>query len=230
MLNRSTEDYLKTICRLQEDGGRASTTSLARHLGLAGASVTDMLKRLSAEGLVHYEPYRGVELTPEGRRLALRTLRRHRLWEMFLVRYLGFSWDQIHDEAEHLEHATSDLLEKRLDLALGSPTVDPHGDPIPSANGMLRQTKQVTLADSAPGSAVVVTRVRDSSTEILKYVTLLGIVLNRRILVKEVVSFDGSLRVQIGARERFVSEKLARSIFVQPAAMSRHTVGRKVRA
>jgi Mn-dependent DtxR family transcriptional regulator len=92
MLNRSTEDYLKAICRLQEDGGRASTTSLARHLGLAGASVTDMLKRLSAEGLVHYEPYRGVELTPEGRRLALRTLRRHRLWEMFLVRYLGFSW------------------------------------------------------------------------------------------------------------------------------------------
>jgi hypothetical protein len=95
---------------------------------------------------------------------------------------------------------------------------------------MLRQTKQVTLADSAPGSAVVVTRVRDSSTEILKYVTLLGIVLNRRILVKEVVSFDGSLRVQIGARERFVSEKLARNIFVQPAAMGRHAAGKRVRA
>jgi DtxR family Mn-dependent transcriptional regulator len=229
MLNRSAEDYLKAICRLEEDSGRASTSSLARHLGLAGASITDMLKRLSAEGLVEYEPYRGVALSPEGRRVALRTLRRHRLWEMFLVRYLGFSWDQIHDEAERLEHATSDLLEQRLDLALGSPTVDPHGDPIPSADGVLEQSRQVTLADTPPGSAVVVMRVRDADTHVLKYVTHLGIGLKKRIVVKEVVEFDGSLRVRINAQERFISEKLARSIVVRPAGSVRQRRRRKVR-
>jgi DtxR family transcriptional regulator, Mn-dependent transcriptional regulator len=228
MRNRSTEDYLKAICRLEEEVGRASTTSLARHLGLAGASITAMLKRLSADGLVEYEPYRGVALSREGRRVALRTLRRHRLWEMYLVRHLGFSWDQIHAEAERLEHATSDLLEKRLDQALGSPTVDPHGDPIPSERGVLRQTRQVTLADSPPGSTVLVLRVRDAETELLKYMTHLGIGLSTRILVKEVMGFDGSLRVRIESQEHFLSQKLARSIIVCPARPTRQRKERKV--
>jgi DtxR family Mn-dependent transcriptional regulator len=229
MGNRSTEDYLKAICRLEEEDGRASTTSLARHLGLAGASITAMLKRLSADGLVEYEPYRGVALSPEGRRVALRTLRRHRLWEMYLVRHLGFSWDQIHAEAERLEHATSDLLEKRLDRVLGSPTVDPHGDPIPSERGVLPRTRQVTLADTPAGSAVLVVRVRNAEPEILKYMTQLGIGLNSKILVKEVMAFDGSVRVRIDARDCFLSPKLARSIVVCPAGVARTERERKGR-
>jgi DtxR family Mn-dependent transcriptional regulator len=229
MRNRTTEDYLKAICRLEEEGGRVSTTSLARHLGVAGASITAMLKRLSADGLVEYKPYRGVALSREGRRVALRTLRRHRLWEMYLVRYLGFSWDQIHAEAERLEHATSDLLEKRLDLALGFPRVDPHGDPIPSERGVLRRTRQVTLADTPAGATVLVVRVRNEETEVLKYMTHLGIGLNTKILVREIMGFDGSLRVRIDSRERFLSQKLARSIVVCPSGVMRAEKERKVR-
>jgi DtxR family Mn-dependent transcriptional regulator len=227
MRNSSTEDYLKAICHLQEEGGRASTTLLARRLQLSGASVTDMLKRLASEGLVQYAPYRGVILTRAGLKVALRTLRRHRLWEMFLVRHLGFSWDQIHEEAERLEHVTSDLLEERLDAALGFPTTDPHGDPIPSADGTLRKSKQMSLAEAIEGSTVVVRRVRDSDREVLRYVTALGIRLKTKLAVKEVIRFDRSVRVRIGSQDRFLSEKLARSIFVEP--VGRTAIERRTR-
>jgi DtxR family Mn-dependent transcriptional regulator len=173
-----------------------------------------MLKKLSRRGLVRYERYRGVELTVPGRKLAIKIMRRHRLWEMFLVKFLGFSWDQIHEEAERLEHVTSDLLEQQLDRALGHPNVDPHGDPIPTVDGVLRDPKLIKLAESRPGSIVLVTRVRDGDPEILRYMALLGIGLGKKIRVKEAIDFDGSLRVQIGAKEQFISAKLAESIYV----------------
>jgi DtxR family Mn-dependent transcriptional regulator len=216
MRNSSTEDYLKAICHLQEEGGRAGTSLLARRLRLSGASVTDMLKRLAVEGLVEYAPYRGVVLTRAGRRVAMRTLRRHRLWEMFLVRHLGFSWDQIHDEAERLEHVTSTLLEQRLDEALGFPVADPHGDPIPSPDGTLRVSKQMSLAEAPECSTVVVRRVRDADRDVLRYVTALGIRLKTKMAVKEKVRFDQSVRVRIGSTDRYLSAKLARSIYVEP--------------
>lgn len=213
--NRSTEDYLKTICLLQHDKTRVSTSALALHLQVADPSITDMLKKLSRRGLVRYERYRGVELTHAGKRLALKIVRRHRLWEMFLVQFLGFSWDQIHQEAECLEHATSDLLEQKLDEALGFPAVDPHGDPIPKADGTVRDSTPTPLGESQPGSVVVVSRVSDADPQILKYMTDLGIRLRKKIRVWETIPFDGSLRVQIGTRERFLSAKLAQHIFVE---------------
>ena len=176
---RTTEDYLKAICMLEQRAERVSTSALAARLRLADASITDMLKKLSGKGLVRYERYRGVELTQAGRKVALKIMRRHRLWEMFLVKFLGFSWDQIHEEAERLEHVTSDLLEQRIDRVLGHPHVDPHGDPIPSADGVVKDHTLTTLAEASPGSVVVVTRVRDGSPEILRYMALLGIDLQK---------------------------------------------------
>ncbi len=213
---RTTEDYLKAICMLEQRAERVSTSALAARLRLADASITDMLKKLSGKGLVRYERYRGVELTQAGRKVALKIMRRHRLWEMFLVKFLGFSWDQIHEEAERLEHVTSDLLEQRIDRVLGHPHVDPHGDPIPSADGVVKDHTLTTLAEASPGSVVVVTRVRDGSPEILRYMALLGIDLQKTLRVNEAIDFDGSLRIQMGSREQFISAKLAESIYVEP--------------
>jgi DtxR family Mn-dependent transcriptional regulator len=217
MRTRGIEDTLKAICSLEEEKGRAGTTALARRLGVSGASITEMLKRLSAGGLVTYEPYRGVALTPQGRRLALRMLRRHRLWEMFLARHLGLGWDEIHDEAERLEHATSDLLERKLDRVLGYPRVDPHGDPIPSAAGSLRRSSLTTLADAEAGAALVITRVRGGDGAFYRQMSRMGIGLNRRVLLRGMAGPDGSLRVVVGRREHALSASDARRICVAPA-------------
>jgi DtxR family Mn-dependent transcriptional regulator len=144
----------------------------------------------------------------------MKTVRRHRLWEMFLVKFLAYSWDEIHDEAELLEHITSEELEQRLDKALGYPKVDPHGDPIPSQGGKLTETPSRSLDAVQEGKTVIVQRVNDSNPEILRYASRLGIALNQKIKVKERVSFDGSLRVRVGGQERFISSKLAQNVFV----------------
>lgn len=217
MRNRSTEDYLKSIFALEGSGDRVTTSALAAHLRVADASITGMMKKLSKDGLVRYERYRGTRLTPSGRRAALRIVRRHRLWEMFLVEMLGYSWDRIHDEADRLEHVTSEELERKLDAALGYPSLDPHGDPIPSKDGTVKGTRDKRLSDSAPGSVVVVSRVSDQDPEVLKYAAAVGIGLRRRIRIKEAVAFDGSLRVQVGSREQFISAKLAHCIYVTRA-------------
>lgn len=217
MTDRGTEDYLKTMYMLEQRGERASTSALAAHLQVADASITDMLKKLSRKGLVDYRRYRGADLTPAGRRVALRIVRRHRLWEMFLVKFLDYSWDAIHAEAERLEHVTSDALERKLDMALGFPTRDPHGDPIPTVDGECPSPNLVALSAAAPGAVVVVSRVSDADPEVLKYASSLGIVLRTKLHVKETVPFDGSLRVLVGKKERFISAKLANHIFVESA-------------
>jgi len=156
-----------------------------------------------------------VSLTPNGRRLAVKILRRHRLWEMFLLRFLEYSWDEIHAEAERLEHVTSDALEQRLDRALGFPASDPHGDPIPTADGKLRRPQEGRLSDAAPGRVVTVARISDADPEVLKRAATLGIGLQRKIRIKEQVVADGSLRVRVGGKERVLGAKLAQSIFVE---------------
>lgn len=210
----SAEDYLKHILKLQEGAGRVSTSALAASLALADASVTAMLKKLAARGLVRYRPYQGVTLTEKGRALALRTLRRHRLWELFLVRHLGFSWDRIHEEAERLEHATSDALEAALDRALGSPRSDPHGDPIPSHDGEVDGTAGAALAALPPGAVGRIRRVADIDPELLRHADRLGMVPEASLEVRERLDFDGSLRVRVAGRERFLSAEVARHIFV----------------
>jgi DtxR family Mn-dependent transcriptional regulator len=154
-------------------------------------------------------------LTAEGRRKALRILRRHRLWEQFLVQVLKYPWHEIHEEAERLEHITSEKLERRLDEALGYPRKDPHGHAIPTTEGDIERSRSVPLARVEPGETVTVVRVNDANADILQYASKLGIGLNKRIKVKERIDFDGSLRVEISRKDRFVSAKLAENIFVE---------------
>lgn len=215
MANQSTEDYIKSIYKLQQKRKRVTTSVLAKFLNIGDGSVTDMLKRLSTKKLIQYKPYRGVLLTESGRRLALQMVRRHRLWEMFLVEFLGYSWDEIHDEAERLEHVTSDELERRLDRLLGQPKVDPHGDPIPNVHGKLDGTTYTALSECERGANLRIIRVSDEDPALLQHAASLGLALNKRIMIKKKMGFDGSLVVKVGAKEKFISRLVANSIFVE---------------
>lgn len=215
MPSEQVENYLKNIYKLQESEGKVTTSLLSEKLQISPPSVSEMIKRLAEEGSLKYTPYRGVELTEQGRRKALRIIRRHRLWELFLVEVLKYNWDEIDEEAERLEHITSEKLEQRLDAALGYPTKDPHGDAIPTPDGKVRVVHRQTLAQTKPGKFVTVSRVSDEDPDILKYASKLGIALRKKIKVKEKIKFDGSLRVEIGRKERFISSKLAQNIFVE---------------
>ena len=215
MPTQNIEDYLKHIYKLQATAKKVTTSSLAGKLAIAPASVTDMVKKLSEQGLLRHTPYHGVELTEKGRKHALRIVRRHRLWEVLLVELLGFPWDEIDKEAERLEHSTSEELERKIDEVLGYPKTDPHGDPIPTVDGELRETPYVSLADIEPGQSCRIKRVSDASPEVLKYATKLGLSLKKKIVLKERVEFDGSLLVGVGSRECYVSPKLAHNIFVE---------------
>jgi DtxR family transcriptional regulator, Mn-dependent transcriptional regulator len=215
MQTQSKEDYIKSIFILQKENESVATSILAKHLGIGDGSVTGMMKKLSEKQLINYEPYQGVTLTPSGRRLALKMIRRHRLWEMFLVKFLGYTWDEIHNEAEALEHVMSDDLEERIDKVLGFPKVDPHGDPIPTSTGELTEITYKNLSDCDEGDVGIVVRVKDESQEVLKYMTKLGLSLNKKIVVTQKIQFDGSVIVEIDGREVALSEKLAKSIFVQ---------------
>lgn len=215
MASENVEDYLKSIYKLQEGGGRVSTSSLSEWLGVSAPSVTEMIKKLADEGILTYAPYKGVELTAEGRKRALKILRRHRLWELFLVEVLNYPWHEIHDEADRLEHFTSEKLERRLDEALGFPRKDPHGDVIPTIDGSIESVEYRSLSEVESGKTVTVARVNDASSQVLQYASRLGIGLKKKIKVKEHIEFDGSLRVEIGRKEQFVSAKLAENIFVE---------------
>jgi DtxR family Mn-dependent transcriptional regulator len=215
MASSSTEDYIKGIYILSEKGNAVATTDLARHLKIGNGSVTDMLKKLSAMKLIDYEPYRGVSLTGTGRRLALRVVRRHRLWEMFLARSLGYRWEEVHGEAEKLEHVTSDDLEQRLDRFLGYPKTDPHGHPIPNARGGIEGRAGRALAEFNPGDSVRVVCVSDSDSDLLQHAAQIGLKLDTKVTVKRKMAFDGSMVLKVGAREQFVSSTFAENVFVQ---------------
>ena len=215
MANVSTEDYLKAIYKLEAKSEKATTSALALELDVADSSITDMVKKLSEKGWLRYEKYQGVELTAKGKRLALNILRRHRLWEMFLVEHLGYSWDEVHDEAERLEHVTSENLEHRLDEALGFPAIDPHGDPIPSKDGVVAGHDDVSLAQSDVGDVVRVARVSDESSELLLHASKIGLVLDSKLTIKEKKSFDGSMVVKVGTKSQMITREVAEAIFVQ---------------
>jgi len=216
-LSRSTEDYIKAIYRLEQERSPVATSALARLLRVGDGSVSSMIKKLSRERLVRHEPYRGVSLTPAGYRLALDMVRRHRLWEMFLVRYLGYEWDAIHDEAERLEHATSDELLRRLDALLGHPAADPHGDPIPDRHGALRGVSRENLSACSAGQTVRIVRISDGNRDLLTHAREEGLLLRRILTVRKKLPVDGSILVKMGRREIFLSKIVADAIFVEPA-------------
>ncbi|NML64620.1 metal-dependent transcriptional regulator [Hymenobacter sp. RP-2-7] len=210
------ENYLKAIYKLAEaePGQDVSTNRIAAALATRAASVTDMLRRLAEKGLLAYEKYRGVQLTAEGRRLALLTVRKHRLWEVFLVQQLGFSWDEVHEVAEELEHVQSPLLLQRLDAFLGFPAFDPHGDPIPAADGAVRRPAHRLLADLAEGERGTLVAVRDTSAPFLQHLDKLGLPLGSAVRVLGRVAFDNSLELCLdNGRTLAVSAEVSRNLF-----------------
>lgn len=217
MPSHTEENYLKAIYKLAEaePGQDVSTNRIAAALTTRAASVTDMLRRLADKELLRYEKYRGVQLTAEGRRLALLTVRKHRLWEVFLVQQLGFNWDEVHEVAEELEHVQSPLLMQRLDEFLDYPTFDPHGDPIPAADGAVRRPTHRLLADLEVGDRGTLAAVKDTSAPFLQYLDKVGLALGVQLKVLDKVSFDNSLELRVN-RERtvLISAEVGRNLFV----------------
>jgi DtxR family Mn-dependent transcriptional regulator len=212
----STEDYLKSIFSLQKTDKRVTTSSIAVHLQIAPASVTDMVKKLSEQGFLQHAPYRGVELTEKGRVSALRVLRKHRLWEMFLFQVLHFSWDEIHEEAEEYEHIMSDRMEDNIDTVLGHPSFDPHGEPIPGRDGSMNEIADSPLSSVPEGTRATVSRISNFDSELLQHAASLGIGLHETIIVNKVMKFDGSYLIDIQGKEVSISARMADSISVIP--------------
>ncbi len=218
MLNYSTseENYIKAIYHLQQQDGRVTTNELAAELKAKPASITDMMKKLKAKKLLYYEPYQGFSLSNEGKKVALGIIRRHRLWEYFLAEKLKFTWDEVHEVAEHLEHVSSKKLIDKLDEFLGFPRVDPHGDPIPDQDGKIENSRQVCLLDLPFNKTAVVSHVSDQSSEILELLKHKNIGMGTKLEVKKKFSFDNSLEVKTGKLPVFtISEQLAQNLFVK---------------
>ncbi|HET7023994.1 MAG TPA: metal-dependent transcriptional regulator [Gemmatimonadales bacterium] len=220
-LTRSVEDYLKAIYRLTLPGGSASTTALATHLGLTAASVTGMIKRLAGQGYLRHEPYRGVSLTPHGRRAALRTLRNHRILEAYLVGFLGFDWDDVHVEAERLEHAVSPELIERMARALGNPSVDPHGDPIPGPDGSVVEVEYTPLPDVPIGAMAEVRRVDSTDAERLRYLAAMGLKPGATVIVTARQPFDGPLTVRTPGGVQVLGHDVGALVYCLPPAGAR---------
>jgi DtxR family Mn-dependent transcriptional regulator len=214
-LTASVQDYAKAIFTLESRHGAASTTELAALLEVRPASVSGMLRKLSALGLVEHERYRGVRLTDHGRRVALEVIRHHRLVELFLVESLGMTWDEVHAEAEVLEHALSEELEELIAAKLGNPTVDPHGDPIPTRDLELAETPGLALAELEPGDRATFVRVSDSDPGMLRFLGERGIVPGARLELVERQPFDGPLFVRVGDEVHVLGTTLAGAMRVQ---------------
>ncbi len=225
-LTAPVEDYLKAIYELETRQGNAATSEVADALEVAPASVTGMVRRLAAQGYLDHVPYHGVQLTDAGRRAALKTIRRHRVLESYLSGVLGYPWDRVHDEAEQLEHAASDELIERMAAALGHPTVDPHGAPIPTADGTVDEPMRRTLADLPIGERARMVLVSDRDPSLLRYLAEIGLQPGIDVTVLARAPFDGPLTLRIGATESMVGPRLAEQVLVAAAptsAVSRDT-------
>lgn len=216
VLTAPVEDYLKAIYELERTGKAAETNAIAALLNIAPASVSGMVRRLVDHGLITHERYRGVHLTTAGRRAALKTLRRHRVIEAYLTSALGYSWDRVHDEAERLEHAASDELVDRMAAAIGEPAFDPHGDPIPTREGTLRERALVALASLQPGARARIERVSDRDAERLRYLASLGIVPGASVHVIACEPFGGPLALRVDDASRTIGPELAGVVLVSP--------------
>lgn len=216
-MSQTEENYLKAIFKISEKTGKtASTNAIAKALKTSAASVTDMIKRLSEKSLIHYEKYKGVTLTEEGNTIATHLIRKHRLWEVFLVEQLHFSWDEVHEIAEQLEHIKSSELVERLDEYLNFPKFDPHGDPIPDAEGNFTFRKQLPLSELKEGDKAVVVGVQDHSPAFLRYLERLELTLGAELILMERFEYDESVRIQLpGGAEQVLSKKVTQNLFVQ---------------
>ena len=216
MRTSSEEDYLKAIYALSINKSGASTNALANHLNMKASSITDMLKKLSDKGWVNYEKYKGASLNVDGKIIALSIVRKHRLWETFLVNKLNFKWDEVHEIAEQLEHIKSNELVDRLDDFLGNPKFDPHGDPIPNKDHEITDSrKRSYLSEVEINRDVIIIGVKDSSAQLLQYLEKENMILGKNIIVLEIHDFDKSLRISINGKELNISERVAQNVLVQ---------------
>ena len=212
---RSQEDYLKALYLLGGDDKPVPTRELAQRLGISSPSVSEMVTRLTAQGLVEHDRYRGQQLTREGRKVALELVRHHRLLEMFLVEVLGYSWDEVHDEAERLEHVISERMEARIFELLGRPELDPHGHAIPSLAGKVRSLSERSLSDCKAGEKVLVQGVSDENPALLRELDRRGLVPGTRIEVVEGSEYESPLECRIKGRRESIPLGLARALFVE---------------
>ncbi len=217
MENIKVEDYIKAIYQVRStaESGTATTGEVAEKLSVTPGSVTTMLQRLAESGLVNYQSHRGTSLSPSGEKLALNVLRRHRLIELFLVKTLGLSWDEIHVEAENIEHAVSDALIARIDAFLGYPPCDPHGDPIPNADGSFRSTPGQPLSEAPAGFVFTIERVLDQSPDFLRYLTEGHLLIGTQATVIENHRSAGVITVRIGERDLSMSREVGRNLLVR---------------
>ncbi len=215
-MTHSEENYLKAIFHLGKMGAESvSTNAIADEMDTKPSSVTDMVKKLSEKGLLHYKKYQGVHLTGTGTRTALSVIRKHRIWEVFLVEKLSFSWDEVHEIAEQLEHIKSEELIDRLDAHLGFPKYDPHGDPIPSREGKLKLSDKRLLTEAAINEKGICVAVKDSSASFLKFLDKNKIALGDHIMILDKEEFDGSLEIQIKQRKMHISNEIASNLYVK---------------
>ncbi|MEX0724413.1 MAG: metal-dependent transcriptional regulator [Gracilimonas sp.] len=196
-LSQSVEDYLKAIYVLQSEGETASTTNIAKALDVSSASVTNMLKRLAKMNLLEHESYKGAKLTAAGDKIALEVLRHHRLLELYLKEVMGYSWDEVHDEAENLEHHISEQFEDRIAELLNHPTHDPHGDPIPTKDGVMPEMAQLSIVQAEEKVPYIIGRVKDQDPELLRYLEKIGVIPGVKIEVIEKTPFNGPVKVKL---------------------------------
>ena len=214
MLSQSIEDYLKVIYEIQSTEGKVTTNSLSGKLGIAPASVTGMLKKLSAKKLVTHKKYQGVKLTDSGEKIALEVIRHHRLIELYLKEALGVPWDKVHEEAEKWEHVISEDIEDRMDEFLGHPTSDPHGSPIPDRNGKIIERKCSCLADLEPGHKAVIAEVSDHDPSMLRYLGKMGFYPETKITIDSVEPFNGPMKINIKNKVQILGRDVAKHITV----------------
>ena len=212
----SEENYLKAIYHLSTfDEAEVSTNAIAEMMDTKASSVTDMLKKLAEKELVYYKKYQGALLTEKGRLMAKMIVRKHRLWEVFLVEKLDFTWDEVHDVAEQLEHIRSEKLIDKLDDFLGHPTEDPHGDPIPDGNGKMIKVDKLLLSEAKENQEVICVGVKDTSAEFLQYLDRQGIALGSKIKIVAIEPFDLSVIIKIDEKQVIVSDKTATNLYVK---------------
>ena len=214
VLSQAVEDYLKAIYTLETEDKGASTTKIADSLDVSSASATNMVKRLDKMGLVDYESYKGARLTDSGKKIALEIIRHHRLLELYLLEVMGYSWDEVHDEAEKLEHHISERFEDKIAQLLDDPTHDPHGDPIPTKDGLMPEMDAQPLVEGETEQEYIISRVKDQDPELLRYLEKVGLLPGIKVQIKQKEPFDGPVTLLIEGKERVIGNEVAKNIFV----------------
>ena len=213
----SKENYLKAIYGLANKNGETVPTSvIARELNVSNAAISEMANKLSNQGFVEHKKYKGIKILAKGKKVAINVLRKHRLWELFLMETLGLNWGEVHHEAEKLEHSTSDLLIDRIDEYLNYPISDPHGAPIPNKSGNYRsEVKDFPMSECLIGKSYKISRVNDKSPDLMSYLSQINIALNKKIKINDKLSFDGSIIIAVDGISHSLSEKLIDNIFIK---------------